>query len=117
MAEEKQEHVEEPGVEEVAETSEAKQASTELKVVITLQGNRAVVGVKSPDCDPIFTTLEGDMAAVLSQVPALIESANAKWDANPQNPKANLPEPPPSATPTRTPTSQSSAKKIQPSFF
>lgn len=101
---------------EQVETSETKQASADLKVVILLQGNRAMVGVQSPDCDPIFTTLEGDLAAALSQVPALVESANAKWDANPRFPKANLPEPPPSATPARSQPAQSSAKP-QPSFF
>jgi len=103
--------------EEVVETSGPKPTGDELKVVILLKGNRAMVGAQSPDCDPVFTTLEGDLAAALSQVPALVETANAKWDANPRNPKANLPEPPPSATPTRSQPAQSSAKKKQPSFF
>ncbi len=108
----------EPGeVLEEAETSETRQASDELKVVILLKGNRAMVGVQSPDCDPVFTTLEGDLSAALSQVPALVESANAKWDATPRNPKADLPEPPPSSTPARSQTAQSTAKKPQPSFF
>ena len=122
MRDEETRKVEEPGQEgeqapEEAETSETRQASDELKVVIVLKGNRAMVGVQSPDCDPIFTTFEGDMTAALSQVPALVESANAKWDANPRNPKANLPEPPPSPTPARSQPAQSSAKPKQPSFF
>jgi len=101
--------------EEVAKTSEPKPTDDELKVVIVLKGNRAMVGVQSPDCDPVFTTLEGDMAAALSQVPALIESANAKWDANPRNPKA--PEPPPSSTPARSQPAPETRKSKQPSFF
>ncbi|MBA7659020.1 hypothetical protein ES703_66983 [subsurface metagenome] len=103
--------------EEVAKTSEPKPTDDELKVVIVLKGNRAMVGVQSPDCDPVFTTLEGNMAAALSQVPALVESANAKWDANPRNPKADLPEPPPSPTSSRSQPAQSSEKPKQPSFF
>ena len=104
---------------EKAQASEPRQPSDELKVVINLKGNRVMVGVQSPDCDPVFITLEGDMAAALSQVPALIESANAKWDANPRNPKADLPEPPPSSTPARSQPAKTlpSKKKEQPSFF
>lgn len=117
MADEETQEVEETQPEEEVKTSETKQASDELKVVILLKGNRAMVGVQSPDCDPIFTTLEGDMAAALSQVPALVESANAKWDAHPRNPKADLPEPPPSSTPARSQPAQTSSKPKQPSFF
>ncbi len=112
---EKETPEEEPEV--AAETGETKQASNDLKVVIILHGNRTMVGVQSTDCDPVFTTLEGDLAAALSQVPALVESANAKWDANPRYPKAELPEPPASATPARNQPAPSSAKKQQPSFF
>ena len=114
---EEPEQVDEQAPEEEAKTSEPRQASDELKVVIILKGNRAMVGVQSPDCDPVFTTLEGDLTAALSQVPALVESANAKWDANPRYPKADLPEPPPSPPPARSQPSQSSAKSKQPSFF
>lgn len=116
MVDEETQDVEEQ-VPEEAETSETRQASDELKVVINLKGNRAMVGVQSPDCDPVFTTVEGDMAAALAKVPALIEVANAKWDATPRYPKADLPEPEPSPTPARSQPAQSSAKKKQPSFF
>jgi len=115
--------VEEPAQEEEQESgekaaaAEPRQATDELKVVIVLKGNRAMVGVQSPDCDPVFTTLEGDMSTALAQVPALIESANAKWDANPRNPKANLPEPPPTPTPARGAPAESSKPKQQPRFF
>jgi len=123
MVSENSQVVEEGGEEEEVEespqeaaTDEPRQASDELKVVIILKGNRAMVGVQSPDCDPIFTTIEGDMSAALSQVPALIEIANAKWDSSPRNPKADLPEPPPSTTPARSQSAPPS-KKAQPSFF
>ena len=102
---------------EAAETSEPRQPSDELKVVLTVKGTRAIVGIQSPDCDPIFTTVEGDLAAVLSQVPALVEAANAKWDANPRYPKAELPEPPPSAAPARIAPAPAPSKPKQPSFF
>ena len=102
---------EEP-VDEVEEPDQPRQPSDELKVVILFKSGRAMVGIQSPNCDPVFSTFEGDLDAALSQVPALVESANAQWNAHPRNPKANLPEPPPSPTPARTATTRS-----QPSFF
>jgi len=94
------------------ESGSPRQPSDELKVVIILKSNRAMVGIQSPDCDPVFSTFEGDLDAALSQVPALVESANAQWNAHPRYPKANLPEPPPTPTPARTAT-----RTNQPSFF
>lgn len=96
----------------VEESGSPRQPSDELKVVILLKSGRAMVGIQSPDCDPVFSTFEGDLDAALSQVPALVESAKAQWDAHPRYPKANLPEPPPSPAPARTATTRS-----QPSFF
>jgi len=100
-----------------AEKSEPRKPSDELKVVITLKGDRAIVGIQSPDCDPIFTPLEGGLPAALSQIPALVKSANAKWDANPKNPKAKMPEPPPAPEPVRRQATTAPKEKAQPSFF
>jgi len=97
--------------------SEPRKPSDELKVVITLKGDRAIVGVQAPDCDPIFTPLEGGLPAALSQIPALVKSANAKWDANPKNPKAKMPEPPPAPEPVCRQTTTAPKEKAQPSFF
>jgi len=100
-----------------AEESEPRKPSDELKIVITLKGDRAIVGIQSPDCDPIFTPLGGGLPAALSQIPALVESANAKWDANPKNPKAKMPEPPPAPEPVRRQATTTPKEKAQPSFF
>ena len=117
-AKEAEEKGEDKEAEEEVKTSEPREPSDELKVVIVLKGDRAMVGIQSPDCDPIFTTLEGGLPAALSQVPALVVSANAQWDANPKNPKAKLPEPPPAATSeARTQSTRTKAKSEQPSFF
>jgi len=118
------EEVEAGGEEEVEEVevvgeqaTEPRKPSEELKVVILLKGNRAMVGIQSPECDPIFTTLDGGLPAALSQVPSLVESANAKWDASPRNPKAKLPEPPPAPAPDRNREAKTKSKPKQPSFF
>lgn len=64
----------------------------DLKVVIILKEGRILIGVQSPDCDPVMSSFEGDLSTALQQVPALVDQANQQWDANPRYPKADLPE-------------------------
>jgi len=106
----------EPAPETVAASPE--KPANELKVVIVMKDDRAMLGVQSPDCDPVYTTMDGSLATVLEKVPALVAEAKEKWEANPRYPKADLPKPTPSPTPARTPTASTPAKpKQQPSFF
>ena len=111
-----EEPVEEPAPETAAATPQ--KPSNELKVVIILKDDRAMLGVQSPDCDPVYTTMDGPLATVLEKVPALVAEAKQQWAANPRYPKADLPEPPASPVPARTPTTPKQSKpKSQPSFF
>jgi len=92
--------------------------SDELKVVIVMKADRVMLGVQSPNCDPVYTTMKGSLSAALKKVPALVAEAKQKWEATPRYPKADLPEPAPSPTPARTPVTIQSAKKAEkPSFF
>ena len=102
--------------EESQETQESVKAkpSNELKVVIILKDDRIMLGVQSPDCDPLYTTLKGTLATALKRVPKLVSEAKQKWSASPRNPNANLPTPPP--TPARTSAAQKKTTS-QPSFF
>lgn len=101
-----------------AEEKEPKKPSNELKIVIALKDDRAIVGLQSPDCDPIFTTVEGGLPAVKKQLDKLISEAKAKWATDPRNPKANLPEPPPPPPPpARRQTTAAEPEETQPSFF
>lgn len=100
-----------------AEVKPTEPKSNELKVLIAIDGENVMVGVKTPDTDPIFTKVEGGLAAALQQIPELIEDAKAKWATSPRNPKAILPEPPAPATPARTTSAAAPLKKTQPSFF
>ena len=91
----------------------------ELKVVIILKANRAMLGVQSPDCDPVYKTMEGDLAAVLQVVPVLVADAKLQWAAAPRYPKADLPKPVVPATTTTPAASKPAAKAApaQPKFF
>ena len=95
----------------------AKKPASELKVVIILKANRAMLGVQSPDCDPVYKTMEGDLAAVLQVVPTLVAEAKLKWTAAPRYPKADLPKPVAPAATTTSAVSKPAAKTAQPKFF
>ncbi|MBA7688195.1 hypothetical protein ES703_96674 [subsurface metagenome] len=104
---------EEAAVEPAPETTEPspQKPANEIKVVIVLKDDKIMLGVQSPDCDPVYDTMEGTLAAALKKVPALVARAKKQWEANPRYPKAVLPEPPPSPTPARTTAASQPAKK------
>ncbi len=106
-----------PPAPETAAASPEKPAN-ELKVVIVMKGDKALLGVQSPDCDPVYKTMEGTLAQVLKRVPSLVAEAKQQWEANPRYPKADLPTPAPSPPPSRTAAASGPPKsKIKPSFF
>ena len=106
------------GNEPVAEAKEVEKPKTdELKLVIILHDKKIMLGVQSPDCDPVYTTLEGTLATALKRIPKLVAEAKQKWDAHPRYPKADLPTPEPAKTPARTPAAPKEKKTGQPSFF
>ncbi|GAI91295.1 unnamed protein product [marine sediment metagenome] len=80
--------------------------SEEVKIVITLKGQTASIGVQKPDCDPFFSRVEGDLPAVLESVPGLVEEAQRSWDSNPRYPKCETP-----LTPQSPPITQRSTQR------
>ena len=83
----------------------------EVKIVITLKGHAAAIGIQKPDCDPAFSRVEGDLPAVLETIPRLVEEAHSKWQSSPRYPECEttLTPPPPSTTraePRRAPQAQ-----------
>ena len=109
-----------PVATETTDVSKPEKPAGELKVVIILKANRAMLGVQSPDCDPVYKTMEGDLAAVLQVVPVLVADAKLQWAAAPRYPKADLPKPVAPPTPATTPAAGKTAAKAapaQPKFF
>jgi hypothetical protein len=83
-----------------ASTAEAPPASAELKVVIQMKGERALVGVQGDGTDPVMETLEaGSLEAVLDAVPGIVAQARERWATSPRNPKYEGPPAPPAPTP------------------
>jgi len=84
--------------------------SDEIKIVITHQDNRGLIGVRSPDCDPILRTFEGDLGSGLERVPGIVEEARQLWAENPQFPKCETPLPS-QAVPAKTAGTATAPKK------
>ncbi|HUV51631.1 MAG TPA: hypothetical protein VMW64_00975 [Dehalococcoidia bacterium] len=97
-------------------------ASAEIKIVIVLKENRASVGIQAPECDPIISTLEGDLVTVCGELPALVAQAEQKWSESPRFAKAVIVEPP-ASVPAVTATGGSprapkpAAPAVKPTWF
>ena len=120
------EEVVEEAAEEESTTPEPEQSEEkpeprtfdELKVVIILRNENVMIGIQSPDCDPVYETLKGTLAAALKKVPKIVDKAKQQWMEKPRYPKADLPAPPQPVASSSTAT-RSSPKQDnkQPSFF
>ena len=127
VVDETEEDTEEDTGEETPETQpepEKPKPSNELKVVIIMRDNRMMLGVQSTDCDPVYETLEGNLATALLRIPELVEEAKTRWETSKLNPKCETPLP--SQEPPVSTTSRSSAvsrpqkaavPKAQPTMF
>jgi len=94
--------------------------ASEIKIVILLKDGHGSVGIQSPECDPVFSTVEGDLVSIAAELPALVQLAEMKWSTSPKNPQAPVPPPPPAPTyspSTAKKTQKEEAAKAQPSWF
>lgn len=89
--------------------------SREVKIVINLKEEKALVGIGSPNCDPCLTTLDGGLEQALARIPELLQQAEQRWSESPLNPKATIvTTPPPSPPAVSTVTSSKSDAKSDP---
>ena len=119
-----EEQEDEPGEEDVEESPktqpepEKPKPSNELKIVMIFKDSNVMLGVQSPECDPVYTTLKGNLAAALKRVPKLVEEAKTRWETSKLNPKCETPLPSqeqPVATTSRSSTGSRSQKTAAPS--
>ena len=74
----------------------------DLKVVVSIKGGRATIGVQRPASDPHIETFDdGDLAGLTQEVSAVIERARAKWEEAPKHPAHVKPAPPARRQPRR----------------
>ena len=75
---------------------EEPEASEDLKVVVSIKGSRATIGVQQPSSDPHIETFDDlDVSGLTQEVSAVVERARAKWEDAPKHPAYARPAPPP----------------------
>ena len=69
--------------------------SEDLKVVVSIKGGRATIGVQRPSADPHIESFENlDESGLTLEVSAVIERARARWEDAPKYPAYARPAPP-----------------------
>ena len=67
----------------------------DLKVVVSINGGRATIGVQRPSSDPYSESFDDrDLSGLTQEVSAVIERARAKWEEAPKHPAHERPAPP-----------------------
>ena len=70
------------------------EASEELKVVLSIRGGRAVIGVQRPSADPHIEAFDDvDLFGLADQFPAVVARARARWEEEPLHPAFDRPAP------------------------
>ncbi len=67
----------------------------ELKVVVSIKGGRATIGVQQPKSDPHIESFDDhDLSGLAQEVPSVTERARARWEGEPRHPAYVKPAPP-----------------------
>ena len=70
-------------------------AAEDLKVVLTIKGGRATIGVQRTSSDPHIESFDDlDESGLTQEVSAVIERAKARWEDEPKYPAHVRPAPP-----------------------
>ena len=78
-------------------------SSEDLKVVVSIKGGRATIGVQQPSSDPHIESFDdADLSGLTQEVTAVIERARAKWEDVPKYPAHERPAPPARRQPRRS---------------
>ncbi len=78
-------------------------SSEDLKVVVSIKGGRATIGVQQPSSDPHIESFDdADLSGLTQEVTAVIERARAKWEDEPKHPAHERPAPPARRQPRRS---------------
>ena len=78
-----------------AEASDEAGLQEELKVVVSIKGGRATIGVQRPSSDPHIESFDDpDLSGLAQEVLAVTERARASWEDEPKYPAHVRPAPP-----------------------
>ena len=86
------------GSDDVGEPADAEaqtDAPEELKVVVSIRGGSATIGVQRPSTDPHIESFDDrDISGLAQEVTAVTERARARWEETPKHPAYERPAPP-----------------------
>lgn len=89
---------------EPAPTPETTPTTENLKIVITLKGDRGWIGVQREGCDPYLVTMtDAELDKAFALIPEMLAEATARWREQPRFPAYQRPAPPPAAPRPATP--------------
>ena len=95
VAEEDADNEAEPEPQGPDEAGDEAAPTEELKVVVSIEGARATIGVQQPASDPHIESFDGlDLSRLAQEVPAVVERARARWEEEPMHPAHERPAPP-----------------------
>ena len=87
--------------EETSQDAQADDAGDEaagpedLKVVVSIKGGRATIGVQRPSVDPHIESFDDrDLSELAQEALAVVERARARWEETPKHPAYEPPAPP-----------------------
>ena len=81
--------------EEQANANEETDAPEDLKVVVSIKGGRATIGVQQPSSDPHIESFDDpDLTGLAQEALAVVERARARWEDEPKHPAHERPAPP-----------------------
>ena len=86
-----------PGSEDAEERAAADNTDPpeELKVVLSIRGGRAIIGMQRPSADPHIESFDGlDLSGLAEELPAVAERAKSRWEEEPRHPAHQRPAPP-----------------------
>ena len=73
---------------------DATEASEDLKVVVSIKGGRATIGVQQPSSDPHIECFDDpDLSGLIQETLAVVERARARWEEEPKDPAHVRPAP------------------------
>ena len=71
------------------------ETAEDLKVVVSIKGGRATIGVQRPASDPHIETFDDlEVSGLAQEIPAVVERARARWQDAPKHPAYARPAPP-----------------------
>ena len=74
----------------------------DLKIVVSIKGGRATIGVQRPSSDPHIESFDDpDLSGLTREVSAVVERARARWEDEPKHPAHERPAPPARRRPRR----------------